>query len=78
MHCMGQQPLSVMHQLACFCGWPGICPAHVPQVFDLMDRDKGGSLGVDEVKQLMDMLGKLGSALGGHKKRFSKWTYWVS
>lgn len=48
------------------------------QVFDLMDRDKGGSLGVDEVKQLMDMLGKSGSRLGGLWKRFSKWTYWVS
>lgn len=27
------------------------------QMFDLMDKDKGGSLGADEVKQLMDMLG---------------------
>lgn len=27
------------------------------QIFDLMDRDKGGTLGADEIKQLMDMLG---------------------
>ena len=27
------------------------------QMFDLMDKDKGGSLGAEEVKQLMDMLG---------------------
>lgn len=27
------------------------------EVFDLMDRDKGGTLGTDEVKQLMDLLG---------------------
>eukprot|EP00798_Chlamydomonas_sp_ICE-L_P015905 gene15905-22038_t len=27
------------------------------EVFDLMDRDKGGTLSTDEVKQLMDLLG---------------------
>ena len=25
------------------------------QVFDLMDRDKGGSLGIEELKQLMEV-----------------------
>ncbi|KAL6748666.1 hypothetical protein V8C86DRAFT_2873027, partial [Haematococcus lacustris] len=27
------------------------------EIFDLMDRDKGGTLTIDEIKQLMDMLG---------------------
>eukprot|EP00195_Chlamydomonas_chlamydogama_P009706 CAMPEP_0202899710 /NCGR_PEP_ID=MMETSP1392-20130828/7867_1 /ASSEMBLY_ACC=CAM_ASM_000868 /TAXON_ID=225041 /ORGANISM="Chlamydomonas chlamydogama, Strain SAG 11-48b" /LENGTH=154 /DNA_ID=CAMNT_0049585965 /DNA_START=94 /DNA_END=558 /DNA_ORIENTATION=- len=27
------------------------------EVFDLMDRDKGGTLSIEEVKQLMEMLG---------------------
>jgi hypothetical protein len=27
------------------------------QVFDLMDKDRGGSLNLEEIKQLMDMLG---------------------
>ena len=27
------------------------------KVFDLMDRDKGGTLSIDEVKQLMELLG---------------------
>mmetsp|Transcript_38265 Transcript_38265/g.113411 ORF Transcript_38265/g.113411 Transcript_38265/m.113411 type:complete len:152 (-) Transcript_38265:322-777(-) len=27
------------------------------EVFDMMDKDKGGSLNVEEVKQLLDMLG---------------------
>lgn len=34
------------------------------QIFDLMDRDGGGSLGVDEIKQLMDMLGMKVGARG--------------
>lgn len=29
----------------------------VLQVFDLMDADKGGTLSVEEVKQLMELLG---------------------
>jgi hypothetical protein len=27
------------------------------QVFDLMDKDRGGTLNLEEIKQLMDMLG---------------------
>ncbi|GIL62118.1 hypothetical protein Vafri_16396 [Volvox africanus] len=31
--------------------------ADLKEVFDLMDKDKGGTLSVEEVKNLMDMLG---------------------
>ncbi len=36
-------------------------------MFDLMDKDKGGTLGAEEIKQLMDMLGMKvgGRELGG-------------
>ena len=36
--------------------------AVVLQIFDLMDKDKGGTLNVEEIKQLMDMLGMKASA----------------
>lgn len=35
-------------------------------MFDLMDKDKGGSLGAEEIKQLMDMLGMKVRAARGH------------
>ncbi len=37
--------------------WPTFYWAAAAQIFDLMDKDQGGTLGIDEIKQLMDMLG---------------------